>query len=328
MTAVQEQEEAAVAPRAPAAVATAPRRPVEAEGEPEVAVELRGLVKRFGAVAAVRGLDLTMRRGETIALLGPNGAGKSTTINMLLGLTRPDAGEVRIFGQAPEAAITSGRVGAMLQDAGLMPGVQVGELLGFLRSLYPQPLPMAQLAEIAGLEDILGRRVDRLSGGQSQRVRFAAAIAGDPGLLLLDEPTSAMDVERRRAFWAQMRRTADAGKAILFATHYLEEADAAADRIVIIAGGRRVADGSGGEIKAGLGERRIRLTLDGADPAPLRALRGVTDCEQHGRRLILYCSDADAAVRDLARSPVVWHDLEVEPADLEEAFLRLTGEQS
>ncbi|HEX8035008.1 MAG TPA: ABC transporter ATP-binding protein, partial [Ktedonobacterales bacterium] len=172
------------------------------EGHTSAAAEpiigLRGVTKTYGSVRAVNGIDLEIRRGETVALLGPNGAGKTTTISMLLGLLTPTSGTVEIFGMTPEQAIQQSRIGAMLQEGKLMPGVRVGELLDFVRSLHPHPLPKEQVIEIASLETILDRRVDRLSGGQTQRVRFALAIVGDPEILVLDEPTAAMDVEARR----------------------------------------------------------------------------------------------------------------------------------
>jgi ABC-2 type transport system ATP-binding protein len=291
----------------------------------EDAVVLEGVSRSFGPVQAVDGLTLTIRTGETVALLGPNGAGKSTAIGLLLGLLAPDGGRVAVGGRDPRAAVAAGGVGAMLQDAGLMPGVRVGELLTFVRGLFPKPLPVRDLVETAGLGAILDRRVDRLSGGQAQRVRFAMAIAGDPALIVLDEPTAAMDVEARRAFWERMGTFARDGKTILFATHYLEEADMAAERIVVIAGGRRVADGTAAEIKATVGERRVRFTLREGDEDVLESLDGVGRVERHGRRATLYTRDADATVRQLVAADLAWEDLEVEGADLESAFLTLTG---
>lgn len=314
-------------------VAAEPVRPItgmkagahQAEAERALAVQMRGLVKSFGATRAVNGLDLEIKAGETVALLGPNGAGKSTSINMLLGLLEPDSGEVRVLGEQPRRAVADGRVGAILQDAGLMPGVRVDELLGFVRNLYRAPLSLSELVETAGLEALVGRRVDRLSVGQSQRVRFAMAIAGNPELIVLDEPTAAMDVEGRRAFWKRMGLMAAAGKTILFATHYLEEADMAADRIVVIAGGRPVADGSAAQIKASMGERKVRLTILDGDEDRLSMIDQVRRVERYGQRVTLYTADADATVRDLVTGNFRWQDLEVESADLEEAFLNLTG---
>jgi len=291
------------------------------------AVSLSGLVKNYGSTRAVDGIDLEIKPGETVALLGPNGAGKSTTIGMLLGLLAPDQGRVEVGGTSPRRAVSAGHLGAMLQESGMMPGVRVGELLGFVRSLYPEPLSMADLVEAAGLEGVLNRRADRLSGGQAQRVRFAMAIAGDPSVVVLDEPTSAMDVEARRAFWERMRRLSAAGRTILFATHHLEEADAAADRIVVIARGRTVADGTSAAIKATLGERKVRLTLENGENE-LEEIDSVRQVQRHGRRITLYTDDADATVRSLVHRQVSWRDLEVESPDLEQAFLTLVGEAS
>ncbi len=291
------------------------------------AVRLGGLGKNYGSTRAVDGIDLEAKPGETVALLGPNGAGKSTTIAMLLGLLAPDQGRVEVGGMPPRRAVATGHIGAMLQESGMMPGVRVGELLGFVRSLYPRPLSLDDLVEAAGLEGLLHRRADRLSGGQAQRVRFAMAIAGDPSVVVLDEPTSAMDVEARRAFWERMRRLAAAGRTILFATHYLEEADAAADRIVVIARGRVVADGTSADLKATLGERRVRLTLENAE-VELERLDSVRQVERYGPRVTLYTDDADATVRSLVHLQAPWRDLEVESPDLEQAFLSLVGAAS
>ena len=293
----------------------------------EPAVRLRGLVKNYGSTRAVDGIDLEIEPGETVALLGPNGAGKSTTIGMLLGLLTPARGTIEVGGMPPRRTVASGHVGAMLQESGMMPGVRVGELLGFVRGLYPRPLSLADLVEAAGLEGLLGRRADRLSGGQAQRVRFAMAIAGDPSVVVLDEPTSAMDVEARRAFWERMQRLAAAGRTILFATHYLEEADAAAARIVVIAHGRTVADGTATALKATLGGRRVRLTLESCE-VELDRLDSVRRVERYGQRVTLYTDDADATVRSLVHLQAAWRDLEVESPDLEQAFLKLVGEAS
>jgi ABC-2 type transport system ATP-binding protein len=221
------------------------------------AVRLSDVRKNFGAVRAVDGLSLAIRPGETVALLGPNGAGKSTTIGMLLGLSAPDSGRVELFGTSPERAVRGGKVGAMLQDAGFVPNATVRELVELARALYPMPLPTGQVLHTAGLAELADRRLDKLSGGEAQRVRFAFALAGDPRLLLLDEPTAAMDVATRQAFWAAMRRYSAVGHTVLFATHYLEEADDYADRVVVIARGRVIADGSGAQIKQLTGGRTV-----------------------------------------------------------------------
>jgi ABC-2 type transport system ATP-binding protein len=291
----------------------------------EDAVVFEAVSKRYGAVQAVDKLSLTIKRGETVALLGPNGAGKSTSIGMLLGLIEPSGGTVRVLGGTPHAAVERGRIAAMLQDSGLMPGVKVGELLAFVRALYPRPMPLQRALAAAGLEGLTGRRVDRLSGGQAQRLRFAMALVADPEILVLDEPTAAMDVEARRAFWAAMRAEAATGRTVLFATHYLEEADENADRIVVIDQGRLIADGGATEIKALAGGRTVRFTLAGTSSDGLDRLPGVQAVELHGQTVLLRTSDADATVWALYHRRDQVRDLEVSGADLEEAFVALTG---
>jgi len=287
-----------------------------------------GLAKSYGPTVALAGLDLHVAAGETVALLGPNGAGKSTAIGLLLGLLSPGRGQVQVYGRPPSRAVAAGLVGAMLQDAGLMPGVRVGELLAMVRGLYPRPLLLDDLVGIADLESLLGRRADRLSGGQAQRVRFAVAIAGDPLLLVLDEPTAAMDVQARRNFWRQIHRFAGRGHTVLFATHYLHEADDAADRVVVIAAGRKIADGPPAAIKARFGDRQVRFTLAGGPAARLTGLDGVRAVEHDHARVTLHSADTDATVRSLAGSGLAWSGLEVGGGDLEASFLRLLGETS
>lgn len=208
-------------------------------------------------------MSLTLRPGETVALLGPNGAGKSTTLDLLLGLERPDSGTVTLLGTSPREAIVAGRVGAMLQSGGLMGEVTVAELVRLACGLHPRPYPVPEVLARAGLTAIAGRRADKLSGGQAQRVRFALATAGDSDLIVLDEPTTGMDVTARRAFWATMRDQADQGRTVLFATHHLEEADAIADRVLVLHRGRLLADGTATEIKASTGMRRVSFELPG-----------------------------------------------------------------
>jgi ABC-2 type transport system ATP-binding protein len=224
---------------------------------PMNAITFAGVSKSYDTVRAVESLDLEIGSGQAVALLGPNGAGKSTSIGMLLGLVRPSAGTVSVFGETPDAAVRGGRIGATLQDGALVAGLTVRELVEFVRGLYPDPMPLEEILALANLTALAKRRADRLSGGQAQRVRFALAAAGAPRLLVLDEPTSAMDVESRRSFWASMRAYAAGGRTILFATHYLEEADENADRIIVMARGRIVADGTAEEIKAAAGGRTI-----------------------------------------------------------------------
>ena len=289
-------------------------------------VVLAGLKKSYGSVEAVRGVDVTIAPGETVALLGPNGAGKSTTIDMLLGLTRPDAGKVTVFGVSPAEAVGSGRVGGMLQTGSLVEYLSVRELVEVVASLYPNPLGVEDVLEATGAQGFAAQRTTDLSGGQTQRVRFALALVANPDLLVLDEPTAALDVEARRDFWSTMRAIAKLGKTVIFATHYLEEADAYADRIVLIARGRIVADGPATEIKAKVGGRTIRATLPGASLDALDALPGVTSTEHRGEAVVLACSDSDTALRAFLAAYPAARDIEVLGAGLEEAFLLLVGE--
>ena len=298
-----------------------PSRPV---GPVDGGLVLRGLHKSFGPIRAVDGVDLEIPPGQTVALLGPNGAGKSTTLDMVLGLARPDAGTIEIFGESPSDATAHGRVAAMLQTGSLIRDLSVRELVSMVASLYDHPMPVDHALELAGAVDVADRRTHKLSGGQTQRVRFAVAIVADPDLLVLDEPTVALDVEARRSFWDAMQRLAGEGRTILFATHLLDEADAFADRVVLLARGRVVADGPSAEVKAMVGGRTIRAILPGVTPDALAALPGATAADRHGDAITITCADSDATVRALlAQHPEV-RDLEIAGAGLEEAFLELT----
>ncbi|HEV8194700.1 MAG TPA: ABC transporter ATP-binding protein [Ktedonobacterales bacterium] len=294
-------------------------------GDEAVAVSLRGLTKDFGSVRAVDDLSMEIRRGETVALLGPNGAGKTTTVAMLLGLLASDSGTAGVLGMPSSAAIQCGRVGAMLQEGSLMPGVRVGELLDFAMHLRPTPVTRKQLIATAGLTGLEGRRVDRLSGGQTQRMRFALAIANDPEMLVLDEPTAAMDVEARHEFWASMREYASSGRTVLFATHYLEEAEAFASRVVIIAHGRVVADGTVAELKRSVGIQTVQFRSVDSRSQTLSQLSGVCHVETGNGQVALKTTDADVTVRELVASGLAWHDLEVRSASLEDVFMALVG---
>ncbi|MDQ1495803.1 MAG: type transport system ATP-binding protein [Actinomycetota bacterium] len=291
-------------------------------------IQLSGLAKSYGTVRAVDGVDLAIAPGETVALLGPNGAGKSTTIDMVLGLTIPDAGRVEIFGQTPADAVKAGAIGAMLQTGSLIRDLSVREVLVMMASLYPNPASIDEVLGVTGLHEIADRRTNKLSGGQTQRVRAAIALISNPDLLVLDEPTVAMDVEGRHVFWNAMRRYAAAGKTVLFATHYLEEADTYADRIVLMARGRIVADGPATEIKATVGLRTIRATLRDAPLDALNSLPGVKNVDRRGDAVVLHCTDSDAAIRALVADFPAASDLEISGAGLEEAFLQLTGDQN
>jgi ABC-2 type transport system ATP-binding protein len=294
-----------------------------------VGIELTGLRKTYrtseGPIEAVRGIDLDIARGETVALLGPNGAGKSTTLDMLLGLTRPDAGRVTLFGRPPEQAVASGAVGAMLQSGALMRDLTVRELLLQIASLYPRAEDVDRTLELVGIREIANQRTQKLSGGQSQRVRFALALLTNADLLVLDEPTVGMDVESRHAFWTTMRGLASGGRTVLFATHYLEEADEFADRVVLMAHGEVVADGSPSEIKAKVGLRTIRAALPDVALEELERLPGVSSAERRGAGVVLACTDSDAAIRALLAAYPQARDIEIGGGSLEEAFLELTA---
>ncbi|MFD4398351.1 ATP-binding cassette domain-containing protein [Kitasatospora sp. NPDC058397] len=296
----------------------------------------RGVGKSYGRVRAVDDLNLVLRPGETVALLGPNGAGKSSSLDLLLGLRQPDQGSVTLFGGTPREAIVSGRVGAMLQSGGLMADAKVRELVELARAVHPRGRPVKEVLADAGITELAERRADKLSGGQEQRVRFALAIAGDSDLIVLDEPTTGMDVTVRQAFWASMRAQADAGRTVLFATHYLEEADSIADRVLVLHRGRLIADGSSAEIKARAGARRVAFELhdvDGEfDENVLRLLPGVQSLDVTARvpgvrTVRIRTADADASVAGLYRAGLYPRGLEVTGLGLEQAFLTITGAQ-
>jgi ABC-2 type transport system ATP-binding protein len=292
-------------------------------------IRLDGLRKSFRVddrtIDAVRDVDVSIARGETVALLGPNGAGKSTTIDMLLGLLPPDGGTVSVFGRAPRDAVAAGAVGAMLQTGALLRDLTVRELVAMIASLYPHPLDVDDVLELTGISRLARQRTEKLSGGETQRVRFAVALVSDPELLVLDEPTVAMDVEARHEFWTTMRSFAGRGKTVLFATHYLEEADAYADRVVLMARGGIVADAAPTEIKSLVGTRTIRATLPGVPVHALARLDGVSTAERHGDAIVLVCADSDGAVRSLLAAFPDARDLEISGAGLEQAFLQLTA---
>jgi len=305
---------------------------VEAMPRSDQAIVLRALEKSWrgpsGPIRAVRGIDVAIERGETVALLGPNGAGKSTTIDMILGLARPDAGSVSVLGRSPSDAVAAGLIGAMLQTGELIRNLSVRELIAMTGSLYPTPMDVDAVLELTGLAAVAEQRTQKLSGGQIQRARFAVALVGDPALLVLDEPTVAMDVEARRAFWNAMRELTSEGRTVLFATHYLEEADAYADRVVLMANGVVVADGAPTEIKGRVGTRTISATLPGVPVAELAELPGVATADRHGESIRLVCRDSDAAIRALLDRYAEARDIEVTGAGLEDAFSQLTAESA
>jgi ABC-2 type transport system ATP-binding protein len=293
------------------------------------AVRLDQVTKDFGAVHAVRGIDLTIRQGEIVAFLGPNGAGKTSTIDMVLGLSRPTSGTVAVLGLEPHQAVARGLVSAVMQTGGLLKDLTVAETVAYTASLFAgtsSGLPSVDdVLRRAGIDGIADRRVGRCSGGEQQRLRFAMALLSDPALLLLDEPTTGMDVEGRRAFWSAIREDAERGRTVLFATHYLEEADAYADRIVLVSKGRVVADGSAAEVKARAAGRTVRATLPGAERLGLDRIPGVDGIEVRGDTVLVHARDTDAVARHLLTSTEA-HDLEITTRGLEDAFLALTGE--
>jgi ABC-2 type transport system ATP-binding protein len=290
------------------------------------AVTLTGLRKHYGEVKAVDGVDLVIAPGEVVALLGPNGAGKSTTVDMMLGLTRPDTGEVTIFGSAPSDAVADGRIGAMLQGGALLDDATVGETVGMIASLHRNPLPVHEALKRAGIEELAGRRCSKLSGGQKQRVRFAVALVSDPDLLVLDEPTAAMDVQTRREFWLAMREFTMTGRTVLFATHYMEEAESFADRVVFLRKGRIVADGSVAEVTALTSGRTIKAVIPDLIPELLNALPGVSEVEIRADRVSISSKESDQTLRALLASFPNARDIEVTAFGLEDAFLTLTDD--
>jgi len=287
--------------------------------------ELRGVTKRFGGVTALDDVDLALAPGRVTALLGPNGAGKTTAVRLMLGLLRPGAGRCFLFGGDPNAAAGRRRTGVMLQVSKVPETLRVREHIHLFSSYYPAPLPLGEVLELAGLAGIEQRRFGELSGGQKQRVLFALALCGNPDLLFLDEPTVGLDVESRRGFWSRMRALADGGRSILLTTHYLEEADAIADRVVVLQHGRIIADGTPAAIKQRVATRRIRCVtrLTGDEIA---RIPGVGSVELDRDAVVLVAADAERVTRDLLTLDPGLRDLTVSNAGLEDAFLTLTRE--
>ncbi|HEY5230471.1 MAG TPA: ABC transporter ATP-binding protein [Galbitalea sp.] len=295
------------------------------------AIRLTGLTKKFGNLTAVNAIDLTIQPGEVVALLGPNGAGKSTTIDLLLGLARPTAGTAELFDEDPRRAIETGRVGAMLQGGALLPTTTVRESIALIHALHKHPLSVEEAMERAGVTDLAKQKIASLSGGQMQRARFAVAVVSNPDLLILDEPTAAMDVAARHSFWQSMREFTKAGKTVVFATHYLDEADTFADRVVIMSAGRIIADGTPSEVKSVVTGRTVSFTLASTSPLPelvegLKRLVGVTSMEQHGTRISLQSEDSDATLRALLAGYPATTDIEIVSRNMDDAFMALTAE--
>ncbi len=303
---------------------TAARNPGAAPAVPPPAVDLTAVTKDFGSVHAVRGVDLHIAQGEVVAFLGPNGAGKTTTIDMVLGLSQPTSGTVHVLGHEPRQAIARGLVSAVMQTGGLLKDLTVRDTLRYTASLFAESAPVDEVLATAGVAEIADRKVGKCSGGEQQRLRFAMALLSDPALLVLDEPTTGMDVEGRRSFWDAIRKDAERGRTVLFATHYLEEADRYADRVVLVSHGRIVADGTGSEIKALTSGRTVRATLPDADEATLRALPGVDSVDVQSEQVFLSTKDSDAVARWLLTETDA-RDLEITSSGLEDAFISLTS---
>jgi ABC-2 type transport system ATP-binding protein len=291
------------------------------------AIALRGVRKNFGSVQAVRGIDLDIASGEIVAFLGPNGAGKTSTIDIILGLSQPNAGSVAVYGLHPRQAISRGLVSAVLQTGGLLKDFTVAETVQYTASLFTNTRPVAEVLQRAGITSIADRLVGKCSGGEQQRLRFAMALLPDPELLILDEPTTGMDVEGRRSFWSAIRQDANRGRTVLFATHYLEEADAYADRIILLRHGRVVADGTSSEVKAMAAGRTVRATLANPDQAALLAVPGADSVEVRGETVLVHASDSDSVARYLLTQTQA-RDLEITTRALEDAFLALTSDDA
>lgn len=288
---------------------------------------LAGARKRYGKVEALAGFDLALPRGEVLALLGANGAGKSTAIGLMLGLIAPDAGQVELFGQAPQSLEARRQIGVMLQSAALPDTSTIRELLEATRACYPSPLSFAQCESMAGLQGLSKRRYGKLSGGQQRRVQFALAICGDPQLLFLDEPTTGLDIEARQQIWRAIRQLRERGAAVLLTTHYLEEAEALADTVVVIDRGRTVAQGSVDAIRAKVSEQRIRCR-SGLDVAAALNWPGVLHATREGEFLALRVDNAVRVLPLLLAADPALSDLEVGRAGLADAFLAITRESN
>ena len=299
----------------------------KASGGHPPAIELNGVHKSFGSVAAVNGIDLTVAPGGIVAFLGPNGAGKTSAIDVILGLSRPTSGHVSVYGMHPRQAISRGLVSAVMQTGGLLKDLTVAETARYTASLFAHAEPVDEVLKRAGIAAIADRMVGKCSGGEQQRLRFAMALLSDPELLILDEPTTGMDVEGRRSFWAAIQCDAELGRTVLFATHYLQEADAYADRIILLRHGQVVADGTAAEVKALAAGRTVRATLAGADEAALRAIPGTDSVEVRGETVLIHSTDSDTVARYLLAVTAA-RDLEITAPGLEAAFIALTSDDN
>jgi ABC-2 type transport system ATP-binding protein len=288
-----------------------------------VIASLKNVTKKFGQQTALDQLSLNLHQGEVVALLGPNGAGKTTAVRLLLGLSQASAGEVTLFGGNPRDRASRARMGAMLQVGRMPETLRVREHLQLFSSYYPHPRPLAELIAVAGLEGLENRLFGALSGGQKQRVLFALALCGNPDLICLDEPTLGMDVEARRSMWEQVRALAATGKTILLTTHYLEEADALASRIIVIQKGKVIAQGTPADLKAADSERTIRCTT-ALLPAFVAELERVSSVEVDGSSMLIRTASPESVLRTLLAHDATLSGLEVRAAALEDAFLALT----
>jgi ABC-2 type transport system ATP-binding protein len=288
---------------------------------------LESVNKNYGDVRALRGVNFQVRAGEVVALLGPNGAGKTTAVKLLLGLMPPNSGKVRVFGGDPTNPENRMRTGAMLQVGRVPETLRVREHIDLFSTYYQRSLPLQEVLAAAGLEKLRDRKYAELSGGQKQRVLFALAICGDPDLLFLDEPTVGLDVEARRMLWDEIRQLVDRGKTVLLTTHYLQEADALADRIAVIHQGEIIAQGTPAEIKAKTSGKRIRC-ITSLSVSSLRQIRGVTAVQEDREAIEIHTSDAESIVRELLVRDPSLSGLEITSAGLEEAFLALTQDNS
>jgi ABC-2 type transport system ATP-binding protein len=293
----------------------------------EVIASLSGAIKRYGALTALDGLDLMLHRGELLALLGPNGAGKSTAISLLLGLVRADAGQVELFGRDPQQIDARRRIGVMLQSASLPATLRVSELLRLTMSYYPTPRSLEETAQLAGVADLLPRRYAALSGGQQRRVQFALAICGRPELLFLDEPTVGMDIDARQTLWVAIRRLVAEGCAVVLTTHYLEEAEALAQRVVVLGKGRVLSDGSVDALRSRVAMTRIRCISD-LDAMALMQWPHVAHAEREGTHLHIHSDAPEKVLRRLLDADPALSELEVRRAGLAEAFTALTREDA
>ena len=291
----------------------------------DILAQLESASKRYGPVLALDGVNLQVRRGQVLALLGPNGAGKTTAIGLLLGLLRPDSGSALLFGQAPQHLAARRRLGAMLQTGGVPDTLAVGELLALFRSYYPRPLTIADSVAMAGVGELLQTRYGRLSGGQQRRVQFALAICGRPDILFLDEPTTGLDLEARETLWKTIRQLAAGGCAVVLTTHYLEEAEALADQVSVLARGRIIAAGSVAQIRARVSQRRVRCvsSLSATAIADWPEVRSVA---RDGERIEIVTDAAEIVVRQLLFEDSGLSELEVRRAGLAEAFVEITRE--